>query len=69
MMKHFYYFAFMQTPDGKGQQYTSAVIGLDIPKVTQSVIQQAKSVAGTDAGSFMLSCSYLGEMTSEEHRS
>ncbi|WP_206217532.1 hypothetical protein [Pseudomonas viridiflava] len=66
LMSHYYYFAFSHTPDGQSQNFTSATLGLDDPKVTRHVIAYAKQVAGTAEEAFMLSCNYLGEMTSEE---
>lgn len=67
-MLHLYYFAFTQTPDGVGEHFTSATLGLEQPKVTLQVIAEARRTAGARPDAFMSCCSYLGEMTFEEFR-
>jgi hypothetical protein len=67
-MSHYYYFAFVESPDGQGERRTSACIGLTYPKISKKVMESAREIAGAAASphSVMTCCTYLGEMTKEE---
>lgn len=66
MKLHYYHFVFGETPDGVGQHYTSASVGLTEPLVTRTVIKGALKTAGASPEAVMFSCAYLGHMTSEQ---
>lgn len=65
-MSHYYYFAFIESKNGREEVRSAVNIGLTQQKVSRKVIQGAKSVAGASPDSVMTCCTYLGEMTKEE---
>jgi len=65
-MSHYYYFAFIDSPEGGEVIRSASHLGLTEPKVSRKMIQAAKKIAGATPDAVMTCCSYLGEMTAEE---
>jgi hypothetical protein len=65
MKKHFYCFTFIDSSAGS-VAYASVYASFELPEVTLSGIAQAKQGAQVTQAATLLSCSYLGHMTTEE---
>lgn len=67
MKQHYYSFSFVTFIDGE-HVYASSYAGYDEPAVNLARIDEAKRYAKVGQGSVMISCCYLGVMTSDEFK-
>lgn len=67
MKLHYYCFTFYEV-QGSASAHASAYFGFEQPRVTLKNIAAAKHGAEVSDRATLLSCSYLGHMTSEEFK-
>lgn len=63
---HWYSFTFTDSPVSGQTRTASIYLGYSEPQINIARIESAKRQAGVDPSAVMLSCCYLGSMTSKE---